>query len=180
MNPSERARKIRLLIMDVDGVWTDGKLYYVPGGDNDMCEVKGFNTQDGMGLRWAHAAGLKTGIISGRTSPGVTHRANMLGVSYIYQEYLEKIPPYEEICQDAGVSDDEVAYLGDDLPDIPLIHRVGLGVATSNARLEVKQQADYITTAAGGDGAIRELIELIMQAQGSWDAVLQKYGANIS
>jgi len=180
MNPSERARKIRLLIMDVDGVWTDGKLYYVPGQDDDMVEVKSFNTQDGMGLRWAHAADIKTGIISGRASPGVTHRASMLGVTYIYQEYLEKIPPYEEICRDAGVTDEQVAYLGDDLPDLPLIRRVGLGVATANARLEVKQQADYITSATGGDGAIREVIELIMRAQGTWDAVLQKYGANVA
>lgn len=172
----ERARKIKLILMDVDGVWTEGKLFYVPGPDGQMVEAKAFNTQDGMGLRWAHGAGLKTGLISGRESPGVTHRAKMLGVTYIYQDYLEKIPPYEEICRDAGVGDDEVAYLGDDLTDLPLIHRVGLGVAVANARHEVKGEADYTTGARGGDGAIREVVELVMKSQGTWRAVLEKYG----
>lgn len=88
-----RAQKIRLILTDVDGVWTDGKLWYVPGHGEEMVEVKAFNTQDGMAFRWAHAAGLKTGLISGRESPGVTHRARMLGVTYIYQNFLEKIPP---------------------------------------------------------------------------------------
>ncbi len=172
----ERAGKIRLVLMDVDGVWTEGSLFYVPGADG-MVEVKGFDTQDGMGLRWAHAAGLTTGLISGRESPGLTHRAEMLGVKYIYQSYLEKIPPYEEICQQAGAADHEVAYLGDDLTDIPLIRRVGLGVAVANARPEVKHCADYVTTASGGHGAIRETLELIMKAQGLWQAVLDRYGA---
>ena len=170
-----RAARIRLLLMDVDGVWTDGSLFYLPHGD-EMIEAKSFNTQDGMGLRFAHAAGLKTGVISGRESPGVTHRAEMLGVTYIYQHYLEKIPPYEEICDKAGVSDEEVAYMGDDLPDVPLIRRVGLGVAVANARKEVLASADYATAASGGNGAIREVIEIIMRAQGSWEAVLEKYG----
>ncbi len=172
----ERAAKIRLVLMDVDGVWTEGGLFYVPGGADGMVEVKTFDTQDGMGLRWAHAAGLKTGLISGRESPGVTHRAEMLGVTYIYQNHLEKIPPYEEICRQANVADEEVAYLGDDLPDVPLIRRVGLGVAVANARPEVKCCADYITAASGGQGAIREVLEIIMQAQGLWQVVLDRYG----
>ena len=163
--------------MDVDGVWTDGALYYFAGPDNDMVETKGVTAQDGMGLRWAHAAGLKTGLISGRESAGIAHRARMLGVTYIYQDHLEKIPVYEEICRDAGVSDQEVAYVGDDLPDIPIIRRVGLGVAVANARPEVKRCADYVTTAAGGQGAVREVLELIMDARGLWQAVLDKYGA---
>jgi len=171
-----RAQKIRLILTDVDGVWTDGKLWYVPGHGEEMVEVKAFNTQDGMAFRWAHAAGLKTGLISGRESPGVTHRARMLGVTYIYQNFLEKIPPYEEILKQSGLSDAEVAYLGDDLPDLPLMNRVGLGVAVANARSQVKAGAGYITAAPGGDGAIREVIELIMAAQGSWAAVLEKYG----
>ena len=171
-----RAEKIRLLLMDVDGVWTQGSLFYVPGSE-EMVEAKSFNTQDGMGLRFAHAANVKTGLISGRESPGVSHRAQMLGVTYVYQNYLEKIPPYEEICEQAGVADDEVAYMGDDLPDVPLIRRVGLGVAVANARVEVKGCADYVTATPGGNGAIREVIEIIMKAQGSWQAVLDKYGA---
>ena len=109
-------------------------------------------------------------------SPGVTHRAQMLGVTYIYQHYLEKIPPYEEILGKAGVGDGQVAYMGDDLPDAPLINRVGLGVAVANARPELKGVADYITTASGGRGAIREVVEMLMRAQGTWDDVLRKYG----
>jgi 3-deoxy-D-manno-octulosonate 8-phosphate phosphatase (KDO 8-P phosphatase) len=183
LSPQERAvraKGIKLVLMDVDGVWTEGGLFYVPRGDDtaqgNMVEAKTFDTQDGMGLRWAHATGIKTGLISGRESPGVTHRATMLGVTYIYQDFLEKIPPYEEILAKAGVRDEEVAYLGDDLPDAPLIRRVGLGVAVANARPELKRAADYVTTAYGGRGAIREVIEMLMRAQGTWDAVLQRYG----
>ena len=171
-----RAKKIKLLLMDVDGVWTDGRLHYIPGPDGEMGEAKSFNTQDGMGLRWAHTAGIQTGVISGRESPGLTHRAEMLGVTYIYQNYLEKIPPYEEICAKAGVADDEVAYMGDDLIDVPLMLRVGLGVAVADAREEALQHADYVTAAPGGNGAIREVIEFLMKTQGSWDAVLERYG----
>ena len=175
-DPSERAARIKLLLMDVDGVWTDGKLFYVPGAGGGMVESKAFDSQDGMSLRWAHAAGLETGLISGRASPGVTHRAEMLGVTYIYQEHLEKIPPYEEICARAGVADQEVAYMGDDLPDMPLLRRVGLAVAVANARPEVRARVHYRTSAPGGGGAVREVVELIMRAQGTWPQVLEKYG----
>ena len=171
----ERASRIRLLLMDVDGVWTDGNLFYVPGSDGDMVEIKPSHAHDGQALRWLHASGLPSGLISGRDSPGVTHRAEMLGMTYIYQGFLEKLPPYEEICAAAGVGDEEVAYLGDDLPDVPLIDRVGLGVAVANGRTEVKERADYITTACGGSGAIREVVELIMKARGTWEAVLARY-----
>ena len=173
----QKAAGIRLLLMDVDGVWTDGNLFYVPGPDGGMVEAKQSHAQDGMALRWAHASGLASGLISGRDSPGVTHRAQMLGITYIRQGHLEKTPPYEEICAAAGVADEEVAYLGDDLPDIPLIERVGLGVAVANARPEVKERADYVTTTPGGSGAIREVIELLMKAQGTWVEVLARYGA---
>ena len=175
----QRAGNIRLVLMDVDGVWTDGTLFYVPGASEDggMVEVKAFNSQDGIGLRWAHAAGLKTGLISGRESPGVAHRARMLGVTYVYQNLLEKIPPYEEICADAGVEDHQVAFLGDDLTDLPLINRVGLGVAVANARDEVKRAAHYVTTASGGRGAVREVLEIVMKSQDLWQAVVDRYGA---
>ena len=173
----ERAAAIRLLLMDVDGVWTDGTIFYVPGPDGEMVEVKTSHSQDGMALRWAHGAGIASGLISGRDSPVVTHRAQMLGVSYIYQGYLEKIPLYEEICEKAGVTDDQVAFIGDDLTDLPLITRVGFGVAVANARDEVKEKADFVTAVPGGHGAIRETVELIMSAQGTWQQVLEKYGA---
>ena len=173
----EKAAPIRLLLMDVDGVWTDGTLFYVPGPDGEMVEIKTSHSQDGMALRWAHGAGIASGLISGRDSPVVTHRAQMLGVTYIYQGYLEKIPLYEEICEKAGVTDDQVAFIGDDLTDLPLITRVGFGVAVANARDEVKEKADFVTAVPGGHGAIRETVELIMSAQGTWQQVLEKYGA---
>jgi len=177
LTPLERAKKVKLLIMDIDGVWTDGAIYHLPGPDGEFVEAKQSSAYDGMGLRWFHAAGGVSGLISGRQSVGVTYRAQMLGIRYIYQDRLEKIPTYEEICRDAGVTDEQVAYVGDDLPDIPLITRVGLGCAVASARPEVKARADYITTTPGGQGAVREVIELIMKSQGTWQTVLQKYGA---
>ncbi len=173
----EKAAAIRLMLMDVDGVWTDGTIFYVPGPDGEMVEIKTSHSQDGMALRWAHGAGIASGLISGRDSPVVTHRAKMLGVTYIYQGYLEKIPLFEEICEKAGLSDEQVAFVGDDLTDLPLIRRAGLGVAVANARDEVKRQADFVTSAPGGYGAIRETVELLMSAQGTWQQVLEKYGA---
>lgn len=173
----ERARPIRLLLMDVDGVWTDGSIYHIPGHDGEIVEFKYSNAQDGMALRWAHEHGVKSGLISGRDAPGVTHRARMLGVTYIYQGHLEKNGPYKEICADAQVKDYQVAYVGDDLPDVPLIRRVGLGVAVANAREEVKRNADFVTGREGGSGAIREVIELILTAQGIWPQILLRYNA---
>ncbi len=173
---SAAAARVKLLLTDVDGVWTDGTIFYVPGPDGEMAEIKDSFAHDAQSLRWLHASGLVSGLISGRESDVVTHRATMLGVTYIYQGYLEKIPPYEEICAAAGVTDEEVAYMGDDLPDVPLIDRVGLGVAVANARPEVLKRADYVTKAPGGSGAIREVVELIMTANGTWNDVLKRYG----
>lgn len=170
-----KARRIRVLLTDVDGVWTDGTLFYLPGPALDMVETKGVTAIDGMGLRWWHAAGLVSGLISGRDSPGVTHRAQMLGVTYIYQGHLDKVEPFEQICAAAGAASAEVCYVGDDLPDAPLLRRAGLGVAVANARQEVKAVADYVTRTPGGQGALREVIELVMKARGDWDAVLSKY-----
>ena len=178
LSPLDRARPVKLLIMDIDGVWTDGAIYHFPGPDGDFVEAKQSSAYDGMGLRWWHNAGGVSGLISGRESVGVTYRANMLGITYVYQDRLEKIPSYEEICADAGVTDEQVAYVGDDLPDIPLITRVGLGCAVANARPEVKARADYITTTPGGHGAVREIIELILKSQGVWQQILAKYGAD--
>lgn len=173
-----KAQGIRVLVTDVDGVWTDGRLYYFPGPAGDLVETKGSTAIDGMALRWWHAAGHTSGIISGRDAPGVTHRAEMLGVSHIYQGHLDKIESWEEICAAEGVEDDQVCFVGDDLPDTPLLRRAGLGVAVANARPEVKSVADYVTLSPGGEGALREVIELIMKARGEWEAVLEKYGLN--
>ena len=178
MNPTEinaLAARTRLLLMDVDGVLTDGRLYNFPGPDGKMAETKGFDSQDGIALQWLSWYGIKTGVISGRVSPATEERARQVKMSYVYQGHIEKIPILEEIIKDAGVSKEEVAYAGDDLTDIVVMHRVGLAVAVANARPEVMRAAHYVTKASGGSGAIREVIELILKAQGKWPEIMKKY-----
>jgi 3-deoxy-D-manno-octulosonate 8-phosphate phosphatase (KDO 8-P phosphatase) len=162
--------------MDADGVLTDGRLYYVPGPDGQMVETKGFNAQDGIALQWADWMGLATGVISGRDSPALVHRARQVRMKYVHQGHIEKLPVYERILAEAEVSDDEVAYVGDDLTDAPILARVGLAAAPANARTEVAAMVHFLTAADGGAGAVREVIELILRAQGKWEAILRKYG----
>jgi 3-deoxy-D-manno-octulosonate 8-phosphate phosphatase (KDO 8-P phosphatase) len=161
--------------MDVDGVLTDGKLYSVPDAAGNMVETKGFDTQDGIALQWLSWKGIKSGVISGRLSPAVVARAKQVNMTYIYQGHIEKIPILEEILKDSGIPAEQVAYMGDDLTDVVIMRRVGLSIATANARPEVKRSAMHITTAAGGNGAVREVIELLLKAQGHWDGLLRKY-----
>ena len=130
----QRAARIQLLLMDVDGVWTDGSLYYVPSVGGAMVETKGFDSQDGIGLRWAVDAGLVTGVISGRLSPAVQERGQMLGLSYIYQDHLNKLEIYEQILAHARLTDSQVCFMGDDLTDLPVMRRAGLAVAVANGR----------------------------------------------
>ncbi len=174
----ERAARVRLLLMDVDGVMTDGRLYYAPGPDGVMWETKGFHAQDGIALQWAVSLGLDTGAISGRDSLALATRARQCRMRYVYQGYLEKIPVYEQILADAGLADDQVAYIGDDLTDGPILARVGLAAAPANARPEVQAVVHLVTAARGGEGAVREVIEVILRAQGKWDGILRKYGLN--
>ena len=169
-----RARKIKLLLMDVDGVLTDGKFYYVPQAGG-MLETKGFDSRDGLGLRLAHHYGLKTGIITGRGSPVIEARVKDLGIDYLQQNSLEKIEPYQKMCNAAQVEDSEVCYVGDDLTDLPLITRVGLGVCVANGDDFVRKYAHFCTRNVGGNGAVREAIELILTAQGKWDGILKSY-----
>ena len=169
------AARTRLLLMDVDGVLTDGHLYNVPGPDGKMAETKGFDSQDGIALQWLSWYGVKTGVISGRVSPATEERARQTKMSYVYQGHIEKIPVLEEIMKDAGITNDQVAYAGDDLTDIVVMRRVGLAIAVSNARPEVKRAAHYITQARGGSGAIREVVELILKAQAKWPEIMKKY-----
>ena len=174
---NQLASKIKLLLMDVDGVMTDGRLYNVPGPDGNMVETKGFDSQDGIALQWLSWKGIKTGLISGRVSPATVERAKQTKLSYVYQGHIEKIPILEEILRDARVDESEVAYIGDDLTDAVVMRRVGLPVATANARPEVKKRARYVTVQPGGQGAVREVIELILKAQGLWEEILKKYDA---
>ncbi len=173
----DRARKLKVILMDVDGVLTDGKLYYLPGHDGAMVETKGFNTQDGLGLYLCADAGISTGVISGRNSPATVERCRMLNMKYVYQGHLEKVAAFQEVLEDAGVTADQVAFIGDDLTDVPLFRRCGLGVAVANARDEVKAAAHYVTETAGGEGAVREFIEIVLKSQGLWEQAVAKYMA---
>ena len=174
---TQKATAVKLLLMDVDGVLTDGHLFNVPGPDGKMVETKGFDSQDGISLQWMSWKGIATGLISGRESPATAVRAKQCKFRYVYQGHIEKIPILEEIMADAGIVKGQVAYIGDDLTDVVVMHRVGLAIATANARPEVKAQAHYVTAAAGGGGAVREVVELILKAQGYWEEILRKYEA---
>jgi 3-deoxy-D-manno-octulosonate 8-phosphate phosphatase (KDO 8-P phosphatase) len=171
----ERASRIKLLLMDVDGVLTDGKLYNVPDNGGGVWESKGFDSRDGIGLRWLEWYGIVTGVISGRLSPATVERARQVGMKYVYQGHIEKIPILEEILAEARIDPSQVAYVGDDLTDAVIMRRVGLGIATANARAEVKGIAHYTTATAGGDGAVREVCELLLKSQGRWEELLRKY-----
>ncbi|HWZ33604.1 MAG TPA: HAD hydrolase family protein [Bryobacteraceae bacterium] len=171
----DRAARIRLLLMDVDGTLTDGRLLNLPGADGKMVETKMFDSQDGIALQWLSWYGIQTGVISGRVSLATEERARQVKMTYVYQGHIEKIPILEEIAAKSGVPLDQVAYAGDDLTDVVIMSRVGLAIAVANARPEVKHAAHYVTTASGGSGAIREVCELILQAQGKWPEILRKY-----
>jgi 3-deoxy-D-manno-octulosonate 8-phosphate phosphatase (KDO 8-P phosphatase) len=175
MDIQARASKIKLLLMDVDGVLTNGKLYNVPDPEGKMVETKGFDSQDGIGLQWLSWKGIKTGVISGRLSPATAERARQCKMTYVYQGHIEKIPILEEILADAKLDPSEVAYIGDDFTDTVIMHRVGFAIATANARVEVKGRAHYITHAVGGEGAVREVVELLLKAQNRWAEILKHY-----
>jgi 3-deoxy-D-manno-octulosonate 8-phosphate phosphatase (KDO 8-P phosphatase) len=170
-----RARKIKLFLMDVDGTITDGSvnLISLPDGGG-VAEMKAFNSQDGAGLKLAHIMGIRTGFITGRKSPAVAQRAHELSVEFVYLGQATKMAAFEECMQKAGVREDEVAYMGDDLPDMPVAKRAGLAVAVSNAAAELKAVCHYITQARGGEGTAREVIELILKAQGLWEEAVPK------
>jgi len=172
-----RASQIKLLLMDVDGVLTDGKLYNVPDRDGKMVETKGFDSQDGIALQWLNWKDVKTGVVSGRVSPATEERARQVKMTYVYQGHIEKVPILEQILADAKISASEVAYMGDDLTDVVILRRVGLAIATANAREEVKHAAHYVTQAAGGRGAVREVAELLLKAQNRWEEILKHYQA---
>ena len=166
-----RASRIRLLLMDCDGVLTDGQVWILENGDDQ----KTFNVRDGLGLALLHRAGLKTGVISGRTSSALDRRARDTRMEFIRQGREDKLNAFEEVLALAGRKEAEVAYVGDDLVDIPLMKRVEFAVAVSDAVPETKAHAHYVTNARGGKGAIREVVEIILKAQGRWDDQLARY-----
>lgn len=164
-----RLKRIKLLLMDCDGVLTDGRLWLTENSD----EQKTFHARDGQGISLMHRAGLKTGIITGRKSTAVDRRAQDLKMSYVHQFAKDKVKALGEIIAEAGVSAAECAFVGDDLADIAPMRRVGFAVAVADAVEETKQAAQYVTHAKGGRGAVREVCELILKAQGRWEELVR-------
>ena len=167
----QRARAVKLAIFDVDGVLTDGRLYFLPDGS----EFKTFNTLDGHGIKMLIASGVQTAIISGRKTPVVERRSQNLGIQHLFQGREDKLVVLDDLLAELGLSYEQVAYLGDDLPDLPVIRRVGLGMAVASADGFVRQHAHGVAQARGGEGAAREFCELILRAQGNLDAAQAAY-----
>jgi 3-deoxy-D-manno-octulosonate 8-phosphate phosphatase (KDO 8-P phosphatase) len=162
---------IVMLAMDVDGVLTDGTVIL----HHDGTESKRFSLVDGHGVKMWQRAGLQMAWISGRGSEATRRRAEQLGVSLVFEDVKVKLPTFEEVLGKAGLEARQAAYIGDDLLDIPVIRRAGLGVAVANAVDEVKEHADYVTKTPGGNGAVREVIEYILKGSGRWDALMERY-----
>jgi len=170
----KRAAQIKVLLMDVDGTMTDGGVILLSQPDGTALELKTFDAHDGQGLTLAHAAGIRTGCITGRESPALLRRANEMKMEFVYMKRPTKIPAYEEILRKAGVPDAAVAYVGDDLPDLPVMRRVGLAIAVGDAVPEVKKAAHFTTKAHAGRGAIRDAVELILKCKGIWEEMIEK------
>lgn len=167
----KKAEKIRLLALDVDGVLTDGRLYFAENGE----ELKTFDTQDGHGIKMLQAAGITCAIITGRTTKLVERRAKNLGIAHLLQGREDKLVALRELTGQLGVALENVAYVGDDWPDLPAIRAAGLGIAVANAHRELRTHADYVTTLEGGRGAVREVCDLLLRAQDRYEAALAPY-----
>jgi 3-deoxy-D-manno-octulosonate 8-phosphate phosphatase (KDO 8-P phosphatase) len=163
-----RAKPVRVLLMDVDGTMTPGYVCLQTFPDGSVAEMKMFHAHDGAGIKLASIMGIRTGLITGRDSPATARRAREASMEFVIQGQPKKLESYKAVLTRAGVTDEQVAYVGDDLPDLPILQRVGLGVAVANAVVEVKRAAHYVTVAKGGEGAVREVVELILKAQGRW------------
>ena len=167
-----KAKKIKLLLLDVDGVLTDGTIVYTEDGG----ESKGFNTKDGFGLRMLQDSGIEVGVITARTSEAVQRRAGDLGFAHLYQGRKDKNDVYDEILKTTGLRPLHTAYMGDDWLDLPLLGRVGLSAAPADAAPEVQQRVDYVCRQNGGRGAVREICDLILEARGQLSMLLAQYG----
>lgn len=167
----KRAQAIKLVAFDIDGVMTDGRLYYTDFGN----EIKAFNVKDGIALNWLRATGVDVAIITGRTSELVKKRASDLKIDKLIQGREDKVVALKEMIAPLGITPDQVAYMGDDLPDLGAIRFAGIGVAVADALPLVRQHADLTMTRAGGDGAVREFCEWLMNAQGTWDRIVEGY-----
>ncbi len=166
----QRAQQVRLMIMDVDGVLTTGAIIL----EDHSPEIKMFHAHDGIGLVLARYAGIKTAIITQRQSPAVERRARELKIDYLYMKKFYKIQAYEDVLKKTGISEDAICYIGDDLPDLPLMRRVGFPVAVANANWRVKEEVPFESDTPGGQGAVREVVEFILEAQGKLDAAIEQ------
>ncbi len=166
-----KAKNLKLLILDVDGVLTDGKLFF----DQEGNEYKCFHARDGHGIKLLRQTGVEVAVISGRKSKTVELRMKNLGIELIYQGHEHKVGAFNEIIEKLGISPEQAAHVGDDLLDLPIMTRVGFAIAVNDANFAVKQKADWCTSALGGQGAVREVCDLIMQAQGTFDDILNTY-----
>jgi 3-deoxy-D-manno-octulosonate 8-phosphate phosphatase (KDO 8-P phosphatase) len=171
MSVQDKASRIRLLLFDVDGVLTDGTVVMHADG----AESKGFHIRDGAAIVWAQRAGLTVGLLSARSSGATAHRAAQLAVRIVEQGVRSKLTSYEQIIRDARLTDAQVAYMGDDLLDLPVLARVGLSAAPADAAPEVIEKVDFVSRLGGGRGAARELIELVLKSQQRWDDVVREY-----
>ena len=167
----EKARKIKMLLLDVDGVMTNGQVLLTPNGD----ELKQFSIHDGFGIVCAKKAGIRIGIISGRSSPSLKMRCDELQIDDLYMDTMEKLPVLLQLMQKYGLSREEIAFIGDDVPDLPVLKRVGLSVAPQNAHHHVKSRVDLILKKSGGEGAVRELVDFLLVVQKKDAKILQKF-----
>ncbi len=171
MTTNERLKEIRLLLLDVDGVMTDGRIVF----DSNGVETKFFNVKDGHGIKMVQRAGIEVGIISGRKSQVVANRAAELGIARLFQGALDKLGPYQEILAATGLDDSQVAFMGDDIIDIPVLRRVGFAAAPADAVEDVLPHVHFVAKNRGGWGAVREVCDLLLKAQGSWEEVTARY-----
>jgi len=175
MTADARAKKIKVLIFDVDGVLTDGQIFVIPNSEGHGIEAKGFSAHDGLGISLGRLGGLRIGIITKRQSQTVAIRAKDLKLEFIYQGQSHKMNAINEILEKTGYTLDQLAYVGDDIIDLPVMRRCGLAIATVNARQQVKSVAHYVTANAGGFGAGRDAIDFILSAQGTLETAIEQY-----
>ncbi|HAD03405.1 MAG: phenylphosphate carboxylase subunit delta [Desulfuromonadales bacterium GWD2_61_12] len=171
-----RLQKIRLLLLDVDGVMTDGRIVYDERGG----EIKAFDVKDGHGIKLLQRAGIKVGIITGRQSPVVDVRAGELDIDIVFQGVKDKIVPYAQLLQSLGLNDDEVAYVGDDIVDLPVLRRVGFAVTVADGLADLHPFVDYVTIRPGGRGAVREVCDLLLKGSGRWAGVTERYFGGVA
>jgi 3-deoxy-D-manno-octulosonate 8-phosphate phosphatase (KDO 8-P phosphatase) len=171
----ERARRVELLLMDVDGVMTDGQILIIPGSNGAVHEYKTFNVRDGVALTFARRVGLRLGILTGRCSESVAVRARELGLEVVEQGSLNKLDTYQKIRSTVSLDDTQIAFMGDDIQDLPCLRRAGLAIGPADAQQDIRAFCHLITEHSGGHGAVRDALEFIIRSQGKWDQIMSRY-----